>query len=597
MENKKLNYIATLLLVMVFLGSCSGWKKMVDRANEVTKTVTPDPLEMHNEKVSVKLTVAFPTEYFHKKAIVTATPILKYNGQEKELPSVSFGGESVTENTDHIVSFANGGSFNYQTEFAYEDAMRNATLEIRLSGSMKGKPFEFSDGSYDQVIAHGVVTTPRLVEQGLAVDEANDISRSMLFSASLPPRDDTKFTATILYDIQRSVIKSTELSKAEFTTFLKNIENAAKDGLQFKGLNIFSYASPDGAEQLNKNLANDRSAAAKKYILEQLKNYNVVGYDNATLHDIKAEQEDWAGFQRLMTQSTISDKDLILRVVQMEQNLQKREEEIKKISATYTQIADVILPKLRRSEISITFKAKALTDEQILNYAKTDASKLTDVECLYAASLTQNVADQKKIYENFSKQYPQDWRGPNNLGVLALREGSLDDAKQYCTDAKALNNNGTVLNNLGVVALTEYFINRNESDLTAAEEYFTNAASSASSEEINYNLGVINIIKGNYSAAVTYFNSITCGFNPSLAVLLNGDNTAAKKKLDCLPVKDQAAAYYLFAVIGARNENSNECFTNLRQAVTKDASLKDYAKNDMEFIKFFEDATFKSIVQ
>jgi len=38
-------------------------------------------------------------------------------------------------------------------------------------------------------------------------------------------------------------------------------------------------------------------------------------------------------------------------------------------------------------------------------------------------------------------------------------------------------------------------------------------------------------------------------------------------------------------------------FNNLRTAVAKDIKLKAYAAKDVEFIRYFEDETFKSIIQ
>lgn len=600
MKRTNLHYFAALLLLTFFFSSCAGWKKMVDRADEIGMTVNPDPIEMHAEKVEVNIDVSFPQEYFHKKAIVHATPIVKYdNGQELELETKSFQGEKVTENYS-VVSYSNGGSFSYTDEFDYQDNMRVASVELRFSGEMKGKPFEFNDDKYDQLIGNGIITTPRLVEPGLAVDNgsadgAAGYARAMIVEPPLPPRADDEFTSKIHYAIQHSNIRSSELQDQDVEKMWSDVEKAIEAGQKYIGYHIFSYASPDGPEQLNKNLASDRSKAAEKYLTSELEDLEIDIEAGETT--VQSEQEDWEGFKRLMQQSNIEDKDLILRVVSMEQNLQKREEEIKKISQAYTEVAERILPDLRRSEMTVKFESKAWTDDEILNYAKTDAAKLTDVECLYGATLTDNNSEKKKIYENFIAEHPEDWRGPNNLGVIYLREGNLDEAEKYFEDAREIDENETVLNNLGVIHLSNYFDDREKGELDEAKEMFESAAEKGQSEEINYNLGAISIINGEYQAAVTYYSGIACAFNASLANLLNGDNTAALKKLDCVDNKDVAWVYYLRAVIGARNDNSDMLFSNLRTATSKNSDLKQYAKEDLEFFDYFEDATFKSIVE
>ena len=40
---------------------------------------------MHGGEVDVTVDVNYPAKYFNKKAVVTLTPILRYEGGEKEL--------------------------------------------------------------------------------------------------------------------------------------------------------------------------------------------------------------------------------------------------------------------------------------------------------------------------------------------------------------------------------------------------------------------------------------------------------------------------------------------------------------------------------
>ena len=122
------------------------------------------------------------------------------------------------------------------------------------------------------------------------------------------------------------------------------------------------------------------------------------------------------------------------------------------------------------------------------------------------------------------------------------------------------------------------------------------ASASGAGSEVNYNLGIIAVKKADYEGAARYFGS-DCSFNAALATLLGGDAEGASKKVDCIKDKEDAMNYYLKAITGARTGNSEIVLNNLRAAVGKDAALGTKAKTDMEFRKFFEDETFKSIAR
>ena len=55
--------------------------------------------------------------------------------------------------------------------------------------------------------------------------------------------------------------------------------------------------------------------------------------------------------------------------------------------------------------------------------------------------------------------------------------------------------------------------------------------------------------------------------------------------------------YYLKAVIGARQANTDLIYNSLRAAIAKNAKLAGDAKTDMEFFKYFNDDSFKSVVK
>lgn len=298
--------------------------------------------------------------------------------------------------------------------------------------------------------------------------------------------------------------------------------------------------------------------------------------------------EDWDGFQLLLKSSDVPDKDLILRVISMYSDPDVRNKEIKKMTKVFKVLADNILPKLRRSKINVSADKVGYSDEELMAIADSKPDSLKVEELLRTAIITKNPNQQLKIYQSFVNIYPNEWRGFNNLGCTYFNMKKYEDAQKAFDKAKQLDKSNTkVLNNLGAVTLMGL-------DFQKAEELFTSANGAGS--EVNYNLGICNIKKADYTSAVKYFGS-NCSFNSALAKLLSADFEGATKSVDCSTNKDQAIMFYLKAIIGARQANSEVVYNNLRAAISKDASFNDKAKTDMEFKKYFSDDTFKTIVK
>jgi len=289
-----------------------------------------------------------------------------------------------------------------------------------------------------------------------------------------------------------------------------------------------------------------------------------------------------------MQASDIADKDLIIRVLSMYSDPIQREKEIKNLSKAYTQVADKVLPKLRRSMITVNVDSLGRSDEELNRAFDSLPSILSVEELLYTATLTKDLNRQLSIYQAALTQYPSDWRGFNNAGYVLILQNKTADAKAQFEKAKSLDAGNTmVLNNLGACALRE-------GDFAKAEEYFKSAGGAGA--EVNYNLGICAVKKADYNGAVTYFGSY-CTFNAALAKLLSGNADAATKAIDCAEDKDRDMMYYLKAVVGARQANTDLMYNSLRAAISKNANLSGLAKTDMEFAKYFEDDTFKSIVK
>lgn len=541
-------------------------------APTVKYDVTPKVLEAHAGEVNVAVKGTYPAKYFDKKTILELTPVIKYQGGETALKSITVQGESVKDNNPVIK--LDGGSFNYADKFAFKEEMRVSELEVRIKGTRGSKTVQFDPVK----LADGVIATSTLV-----VNKPKSVMMKDNFKRIIP---NTK-EAQILYLINRAEVRPTELRKQEIVDLRNFIAEAAKDErIQLKEAGINAFASPDGPITLNEKLSENRKQTANRVLSDEMKRAKVAEATTPSFFNTKALGEDWDGFKKLMEASDVKDKELILRVLSMYSDPVVREKEIKNISAAYTEIADKILPQLRRSVLAINYEKIGYSDEEILAIWNSGEDKLNLEELLYAATLVEDWDAKLAIYKKSAENYPNCFRAHNNVGYVYMKMKNPGEAKKAFEAAQKLADNDVAKNNLGAVALVE-------GDIVKAEELFTSV--SKASDETNYNLGIISLIKGDYAKASNYFGN-ACNVNSGLARLLNNQVDDAYRLLNCIE-EPCAMAYYLKAVIGARKQDNTILFDNLRSAVGKDSSLKAYAKKDMEFAKYFQDSTFRSIVE
>jgi len=571
---KRINYLASFLFAAVILSSCGGIEKMKEEASDLKFNVTPKVLEMHGGQVEYAIKGDIPGEWFNKKAIVEFTPVLTYEGGEEVLESKTYQGEKVEAN-NKVIAFETGGSIEFKGSFEYNDKMRVAELKMRGKATIGDNTIDLPALK----IADGVISTPTLVQiDPMPIMTADRFERIT----------EVNQMADIHYVIQRANIRRSELRAEDIKAledFIKQVND--HEELEYNGIEVDAYASPDGPQDLNEKLSENRKKSADKYLKKALNGTNISDEDAAKIFRMKTTAEDWDGFKKLVEGSDIQDKEIILRVLSMYSDPDVREKEIKNIAATYKVLADDILPLLRRSELKLNVNKIGFTDEEIIDYLDSNPDTLNLEEALYAGKIIPNLDKKMQAFELAAKIEPACFRAHNNIGYVFMKQGKVAEAKAKFEKANELKEgNAIVLNNLGVVALTE-------GDKETAQEYFLKATDAGTA--VDYNLGIIKIMDGEYDAAVNYFQDHTT-FNTSLAMLLAGKTDAAMKTIDAVE-GDAAVNYYLKAVIAARIGDEAVLMNSLRTAIAKDGALKELAKTDLEFAKFLQNETFKGIVE
>ena len=571
---KTLGFVAVVALSGLITVSCSSLKKMKKRAGEITYSVTPETLVAKGGMVDLKIDVTFPAKYFNKKVAIEATPVLRFKGGEKAYEMKAIQGEKVQGNAE-VIPYEAGKTVSYMSRIPYEDAMRLSDLEIDITGAKGAKTVKFDP----RKIGDGVIATETLVVNAPATSVGED-----KFQRIIKQQEE----AAIYYLINSANIRSKEMTSEEMKKLEAYIkEAAAKENMNLNGIDVRSYASPDGAYDFNEKLANQREKSSSTFLKKQMKKGKVEQYKDENFFKNFVVAEDWDGFKKAMEESNIQDKELILRVLSMHSDPEVREREIRNIASAFAVVADQILPKLRRSLFVVNTELIGKSDDELKALAKSSPAELNVEELLYSATLFDNNNDKLAIYETCMRQFPNDWRGFNDAGMVQFEMGNIAAAQSNFNKANSMSaNNPVVQNNLGAVALKN-------GDLKQAEIYF--GAATGAGDEVNYNKGIVAIKSGDYAAAVNYFGQCNC-VNAALANVLAGNNNEALKKLNA-ENKECPMSYYLKAVIGARTNDATAVIENLRKACSLDDSFKQLAATDMEFAKFFENNDFIAITK
>lgn len=607
---RKLFAISMVVAAVMMMSGC-GLGKMVKKYPEVTVTLDNPDLENKGGEVAYTIKGTIPPKYMKKKATMTFTPSLSVDGQKVEPPfaTIKLKGEKA-QGDGIVINYKNGGTFTQSGTFKFDEKYENADIVTGATADLKKKHHDFGDRNLGEGISNTSARanlTPRLT------DNANSGTAFLL----APHNYKAEFigrTATLYFDLNSSNMNWSNPN---------NKTQAAKDSIKafidFMGNDyiidrvvISGWASPEGEETNNQGLSERRFQVGKNWFSDKFNAYlkDYAKRNNIKMKDLQkpvfeyvnnAKGEDWDGFEAAIEKSNIAQKNQILNVVRSQANNDMREQKIREMTDIYPEIADAILPPLRRAEIQMVCKKHdTYTDADLVRFVQANPNDFSINERLYAASVATDMATKESIYKALinNKKTENDWRAYNNLGAMKLNEyyqtgndSNLEEALNYLQKAAALSpNNGIILNNM---AIADYL----SGDLAAAQANFE-ASANASVQPVNqnYNTGALSILNGDYSKAAQLMGNQDCDYNTALVQLLQKDYNAAKATLDCIDEVDAKTAY-LKAVLSARMKNEEGVYSNLTTAINLDPSMKKTAKRDAEFKRYRHSDRFKQLMK
>ncbi len=523
-------------------------QQMADAASKVGVSCSPEVLAVVNNAVPVSITVDYPAAYFAPESKLAVTPVIVYEGGEAAGPVFRYQGEKVREN-NKVIS-ADGGSVTESFSIPYVEGMKKCYLELRSVATYKDRSITLPS----RKVADGVITTGNGFSAWGYYDYKDDGYQHVKVETS---------EGQIHYDVNSSTVKGSELSGKSFKEYKAGLgEIAENDRAKIKDVKIISYASPEGGEERNAKLSDERSSAAKKAWDSVSK-----GLEGVAAPDVQSVGQDWEGFQEAVAASNIEDKDLILRVLSMYNDPEVRESEIRNMSQIFTELKKEVLPELRRSRFVTEVEYQNYTDEELHDFADRKKLFFIDEPGILRIAATSSDPEQKEFFYRAAAERFGSQVGKYNLALV-----NLDGGKQAVTEVflKQLKdqNDPDVLNAYGVVELRR-------GNFDKAAEFFDKAGTPTADK----NLGIVALSKGEFEKAADRLKGVG-GINEAIANIMTGNLQTASKALEG---EESAEADYYRAVIAARQGKVKDAKKYLDAACAKDASLREKALKDIEF--------------
>ena len=464
---RSIHFLAAAALI-VAAASCSSVGKMAELADNVNVKCTPAVLEAVAGTVPADVTVTYPKNYFHPKAILEVVPVIVYEGGEVAATPLMYQGEKVKDNYKPVAK--SGGIVNEKIVFPFKPGMEQSHMELRGTVRYKTKTYTLPV----KKVADGVNTTYMLVDADGSLPLKADGYQAIIKQTE---------EGQILYNVNSAEVRSGQINGQSIKNFQKALDEIGSNARKtLVGTEVVAYASPEGGEKLNQKLSDNRSKSADKAWDKVMKNRDIAD------PEVKSVGQDWEGFQELVQNSDIEDKDLIIRVLSMYSDPAVRESEIRNMSSVFTDLKKSVLPELRRARFIANVEYKNYTTDELLALVDDNVDVLDEPALLHSATLVKDLKSKVKLYQKAIDKYNSD-AARFNLGATYLDNGDIENAKKAFSNVKR--KDADLENALGVIALRE-------GDLETAYSHFKKSGTNTAKR----NMGVVDILSGDYAKAV-----------------------------------------------------------------------------------------------
>ena len=591
---KTLLVVIIMMTPMVFHAKNHDVKNMAKHIDKVYLSASPEILENKGNTVTVTIEADFPPQYFHKKAVMNITPVLVYEEGETELPAMNFIGEKVN-GKGVVVNKKHGGTYTYTVTIPYEDEMYNSLLIVEPI------VYRFKETIYpdhQSIKEKGEFATANafLIAEGV-INTAQRIDKNALHTAYVEPatkQNTITDDGDIFFMVNSDNINwSVPLNKDSHNkSAINDLTSHILKGWKIKNIEIIGWASPEGAIKYNTVLAQNRAKTTENFLKKRLASLDKSNVCYKNVNDVKfitqGNGPDWDGLMSAIENSSIKDKDAIIKTLKS-QTPEQRVAQLSKYIKQYPEFEKSILPALRRSIVKVNTIEPTMSDEQITKMCTSDPKALSCEQMMYAATLVKELNNKEKIYITAIETYPNCAEPYCNAGVVAIKKGNIKHAKQLTHQAIEIDDLlAEAYNNLGIIAIFE-------NNYKTAEAMFEQAKNLGLNT--NYNEGVVFIHKGDYDKAIKLMtkDNPNCDYNIALAQTLDKKYTLAEETIKCM--EENGQTLYLQAIIASRTNDIEKSLKHLSKAIKKDSKMKKLAKYDMEFAYLQDNPDFIALTE
>ena len=525
----------------------------------VVGQITPIQLESVEGVINFEYKIAFAPKQFDKKMILKITPKMQYGNQMLNLTPMFLQGESVKDANYPVVSYKTPTTYTQKFSMPFREGMQNGVLWADIEAMRGKKSFMMSPVILNKngvkvwqsypVKIDGVSYVPVMTET---------------FVTDVPAEKVGVVSGYVMFPLGKSAISTAEQNSAVMSQAVKAMDKvlANKDA---KITNMFIYISnsPEGAERLNKSLANNRFKSAKAFFEKDLHLTNTPMARDPKFVVQQTVVENWNGLYMLLEDSNIKNKAEIIQALKDAPNAARRNTLLDSYTNKTPELKEVILPILRRADFFVFYTVPDVVQEQ---------GQIT----YFVPQLTEKTP---------AVTAQTNWQLLNDLAVMAIDMKDYKKAQKLLESAIALKQDATVNNNMGIM----YAMQGNKAK---AAEMFDKAKIR---KEARYNMGLILLQQGDYSKAISYLKEMP-NINLAYAQMMNNDNRGALETFKKMKM-DNAMDYYMMAVAAARVKNTQEMAMALQKAVQMQPDLKKWAATDVAFYPYKGDTVYMQIVK
>lgn len=356
-------------------------------------------------------------------------------------------------------------------------------------------------------------------------------------------------------------------NRSEMQQMLDKLQAILADSLAMvNSVNIQGLASVDGSHAFNERLAKQRAESAKNWMLGKI-DLSKVRRNQFT---VGSRPEGWEPVIQAMTADGRADSARVREIVEKYkgQSDDVAERYIRRLSC-WGDIKKYYLQSNRKVEYVYTYSLKSFTtDAELLDMYGKRPDAFNEDELLRVSTLKQMPTEKQEVYRTLMHYFPQSQVAANNLAVLLLNEGRLDEAEAVLESLDDYT--PEVLNTRAALYVYRY-------DYEHAIELLR---SHMDMPEARYNLGLIHAQLRNLGEAYNLMHDYSDTNSAIIALSVNRNEEADDMMNRCEDASPLAE--YVRALIAARLNRTDDAVKHLQRACA-DASLKERARTEVDF--------------